>query len=129
MLKPSGARRHPLTLIPTMGMALVLTAIGTGQSSAAPDRTVVTRIGLSSDPAPLATYLPADWLQTPSDGVAASGSRILLAGGGESSGGDRKLDEKKKPTKKQQKKKAWDEFIKGVMEDTKEQEQKQKKKK
>lgn len=67
---------------------------------------------------------------SPADQVPDFGQATKMAdssGSGGSGGGDRKLEEKKKKDdKKKKKKQAWDDFLEGVREDTKEQEKKQK---
>lgn len=117
-----GARRHRPTLVVVSAIAI----IGTGQSYASTGKADDARSMF-----PHAAHAPAPLPET-LGGAGVANMKTLIAdssGSGGSGGGDRKLEEKKKKDdRKKKKKQAWDDFIKGVQEDTKEQEKKQKSK-
>lgn len=122
-----GARCYPSTLV-----VAAIAMLGTGPSYASTGKADDTRSML-----PLVAYAslvvqPLAPLPATPGGAGVANARTLIAdssGSGGSGGGDRKLEEKKKKDdKKKKKKQAWDDFIKGVQEDTKEQEKKQKSK-
>lgn len=124
-----GAGRHRSILV----LASAIAILGAGPSHASTGTSDETR----STPPRISHALPdgeASILlpMLPANGSATNADRSMMAdssGSGGSGGGDRKLEEKKKKDdKKKKKKQAWDDFIKGVQEDTKEQEKKQKSK-